>query len=399
MNKDPKVTEVECFFLRYPIPESIRYEYSGGVVENMDIAIIRVTCDTGEYGLGEVTFGQFCSYPVQGLVQHFRNLLIGLSVHNINKAWSLMYGSSIFWNRQGLGIGVMGGINIAMYDLLGKYLDLPVYQLLGGAVRETVGIYASNGLFNDPESLIKDVKRARSMGFNSYKMRVVHPETIISQVAAFRKEFGYKMDLIVDAVQGSCATPWSIAISKQMAKELESFKIVWFEEPCRVENIQGYQEIRRSTSLNIAGAESIPTARAFQPYIEKGAFSVVQFDIGTSGFSESMKIANLADVYNYPVAIHSWGSIISILSGIHLALSLTNCVKTEYCFMDHPFNELLSIENLKIEQGYVSKPRFPGLGVTFDESLLKRFPYPDSDQPNTMISVEDKEIQIVSYKL
>ncbi len=369
----------------------------GGVVENMDIAIIRVTSDTGEYGLGEVTFGQFCYDPILGLVKHFKNLLIGTSVSKINKGWNVMYNSSIFWNRQGLGIGVMGGINIAMYDLLGKTLGLPVHQLLGGAVRDRIGIYASNGLFNNPESLIADAKRAQSMGFNAYKMRVVHPETIISQVESFRKEFGNEIDLIVDAVQGSCSTPWSNAISKKLAKELEPFNILWFEEPCRVENINGYLEVRQATNLNIAGAESISTAREFRPYIERNAFGIVQFDIASSGFTEGLKIASLADTYNYPVAIHSWGSIISIMAGVHLGLVLPNCTKTEYCFMDHPLNDLLSVQNVRVVNGYLSEPQLPGLGVVFNEELLDKYPYPFTSDKNTMISMEEREIQLASY--
>ena len=117
-------------FLRYHFPQEISYEYSGGVVENMDAALVRVSCDNGEYGLGEITHGEFCYEPVIGTIEHFKNFLIGKPVLEINRAWQDMYNSSLFWNRQGLGIGVMGGINIAMYDLAGKILKLPVYQLL-----------------------------------------------------------------------------------------------------------------------------------------------------------------------------------------------------------------------------------------------------------------------------
>ena len=379
--------------MRYPFPPPIKYEYSGGVVENQDVCLVRVTCDNGEYGLGEITHGQYCYHPITGLIEHFKQLLMGRPVLEINRAWEIMYGSSVFWNRQGVGIGAMGGINIAMYDLAGKLLGVPVYQLLGGLVRSRSRVYASNGLFRDKEPLIADAQRARAFGFTAYKMRVVTPESVIPLVAAF-KEAMPGMDLIVDAVQGSCSVPWSVSVSKKLAKRLEKYNVLWFEEPCRVENIEGYVEMRRSTLLNIAGAESLPTAEAFRPYLEREAFGVVQFDNSTSGFTEGLRIASLAAVHQRPVAIHSWGSIVSAMTGLHMALVIPNCAITEYTFMDHPLNDLLSVEPIRPKNGCIEAPKTPGLGVKFDDAFLESYPYVPS--PNTMISVAEHDIQLAT---
>lgn len=360
----------------------------------MIIGLIKITDSEGEYGLGEVTHAQFTHQPIIGLVEHFKNILIGLEISQINHAWEKMYGSSVFWNREGIGIGVMGGINIAMYDMLGKNLKLPVYQLLGGINKEKIKIYASNGLFISSDDLIKDAKKAYDMGFRIYKMRVVTPETIVNLVKEFKKEFSNKMDLIVDAVQGSTANPWATKVSINLAKQLEKYKILFFEEPCRVENIEGYKEIKKSTNLNIAGAESIPTARAFKPYLESEAFDIVQFDIATSGFTEGRRIADLAYVYNKPIALHSWGSAISIMAGIHFSLTIPNSAFTEYCFMDHPLNNLLFENNtIEIKEGYIKKPETYGLGVKFDEKIIEKFPY--KEKINTMIVTNDNDIQLV----
>jgi L-alanine-DL-glutamate epimerase-like enolase superfamily enzyme len=344
--------------------------------------------------LGEVTHAQFTHKPIIGLVEHFKNILIGLEIGKINNAWEKMYGSSVFWNREGIAIGVMGGINIAMYDLLGKKLKLPVYQLIGGLVKEKIKIYASNGLFESSEDLIKDANKAYDMGFRIYKMRIIKPDTIVSLVKDFKKEFANRMELIVDAVQGSTANPWANKVSINLAKELEKYKILFFEEPCRVENIEGYKEIKKSTTLNIAGAESIPTARAFKPYLQSEVFDIVQFDIATSGFTEGRRIADLAYVYNKPLAIHSWGSAISIMAGIHFSLTIPNSAFTEYCFMDHPLNELL-FDNSKFEilNGYVEKPKTYGLGVKFDEKILQKYSY--KEKINTMISTQEADIQLI----
>tara|TARA_Y100001970_G_scaffold291975_1_gene431323 strand:+ start:1566 stop:2744 length:1179 start_codon:yes stop_codon:yes gene_type:complete len=388
-----KIKNIEVFFLEYNFPKKLNYKYSAGVVENMIVPVIKVTDNKGDYGLGEVTHGQFTHKPIIGLVEHFRDLLKETDVENINHAWEKMYGSSVFWNREGIGIGVMGGINIAMYDLLGKKLKQPVYQLLGGINKEKIRIYASNGLFESGNALIKDAKKAFKLGFRAYKMRVVNPNTLINIVAKFKKEFNDKMDLIVDAVQGSAANPWATKVSINLAKELEKFNILFFEEPCRVENLQGYKEIKKSTTLNIAGAESIPTARAFKPYLDSSVFDVLQFDIATSGFTEGRRIADLAYINNKPIAIHSWGSAISIMAGIHFGLTIPNSSFTEYCFMDHPINNyLFKNKKINIKNGYVEKPNCYGLGVKFDKDLIKKFPY--KEKINTMISTNNNDISL-----
>ena len=133
-----KIKNIEIFFLEYPFPKKLNYKYSAGLVENMIVPIIKVTDNEDDYGLGEVTHGQFTHKPIIGLVDHFNALLKGTDIENINQAWENMYGSSVFWNREGVGIGVMGGINIAMYDLLGKKLQQPVYKLLGGVTKEKI---------------------------------------------------------------------------------------------------------------------------------------------------------------------------------------------------------------------------------------------------------------------
>jgi L-alanine-DL-glutamate epimerase-like enolase superfamily enzyme len=389
-----RIENIEIFFIEYPFPKNLNYQYSGGLVENMLVGLIKITDSDGEYGLGEVTHAQFTHKPIIGLVEHFKNILIGLEIGKINNAWEKMYGSSVFWNREGIAIGVMGGINIAMYDLLGKKLELPVYQLIGGLVKEKIKIYASNGLFESSEDLIKDANKAYDMGFRIYKMRIIKPDTIVNLVKDFKKEFANRMELIVDAVQGSTANPWANKVSINLAKELEKYKILFFEEPCRVENIEGYKEIKKSTTLNIAGAESIPTARAFKPYLQSEVFDIVQFDIATSGFTEGRRIADLAYVYNKPLAIHSWGSAISIMAGIHFSLTIPNSAFTEYCFMDHPLNELL-FDNSKLEilNGYVEKPKTYGLGVKFNEKILQKYSY--REKINTMISTQEADIQLI----
>ena len=388
-----KIKKIEVFFLEYTFPKKLNYKYSAGVVENMIVPVVKLTDSNNNYGLGEITHGQFTHEPIIGLIKHFSNLLKNSNSENINQAWEKMYGSSVFWNREGIGIGVMGGINLAMYDLLGKRMEMPVYKLLGGIQKEKIRIYASNGLFDNSKQLLEDATKAYSLGFRVYKMRVISPDSIIDLVKSFNKKFKSKMQLIVDAVQGSAANPWATKVSINLAKKLEKEEIVFLEEPCRVENLKGYKDIKKFTSLNIAGAESIPTARAFKKYLEEDVIDILQFDIATSGFTEGRRICDLAYIHNKPVAIHSWGSAISIMAGIHFGLTVPNVAFTEYCFMDHPINNyLFKNKKINIKNGYVEKPNCYGLGVKFDKDLIKKFPY--KEKINTMISTNNNDISL-----
>ena len=388
-----KVKKIEIFFLEYPFPKKLNYKYSAGVVENMIIPVVKLTDSNNNYGLGEITHGQFTHEPIIGLIKHFNDLLKNSETENINQAWEKMYGSSVFWNREGIGIGVMGGINIAMYDLLGKRMQIPTYKLLGGVQKEKIRIYASNGLFDNSRQLLEDAKKAYSLGFRVYKMRVINPDTILGLVKAFNKKFKNKMQLIVDAVQGSAANPWATKVSINLAKKLEKEEIVFLEEPFRVENLKGYKDIKKFTLLNIAGAESIPTARAFKKYLDEDVFDILQFDIATSGFTEGRRICDLAYIHNKPVAIHSWGSAISIMAGIHFGLTVPNVAFTEYCFMNHPINkELFENKKIQISNGETPKPKCNGLGVKFEDILSKKFPY--KEKINTMISTDNYNIKL-----
>jgi L-alanine-DL-glutamate epimerase-like enolase superfamily enzyme len=387
-----KIANIEVFFLRYEYPSELQYEFTGGRVEVMDLALVRVTGESGEYGLGELTFGQFAYEPIVGLVAHFERLLKGHPVAEVTRGWDIMYRASAFWNRAGLGIAVMGAINMAMYDLLGKVRGVPVHELLGGAVRDRARVYASAGLFSTPGPLIEDVKRARDFGFDGYKLRVVSTKTIIGQVTAFRDTVGTDMDLMIDAVQGAVAVPWSMGVARKLAHDLEPFSPAWLEEPVQIENLDGWASVRGSTSINVAGAESIPTAFAFRPYLERGAFDILQFDIATSAFTEGLRIGHLAAVHGVPVALHSWGTIVSIMAGIHMALVMPNCAITEYNFTKHPLNDLLLAEPIKIEDGHVAAPRAPGLGLRFDPEWVKQYPY--TPTRNTLTLVDEKDIQL-----
>jgi D-galactarolactone cycloisomerase len=200
------------------------------------------------------------------------------------------------------------------------------------------------------------------------------------------------MDMMVDAIQGAISVPWSVGVARKLAKDLEPFEPAWLEEPVAIENLDGWASVRNQTTINIAGAESIPTAFAFRPYLERGAFDILQFDIATAAFTEGTRIGHLAAVFGLPVALHSWGTIVSIMAGVHLALVMPNCAITEYNFTEHPLNDLLLAEPVKIVDGHIKAPQTPGLGLKFDPAWVEKYPYEAT--PNTLTLVDETDIQL-----
>jgi len=173
---------------------------------------------------------------------------------------------------------------------------------------------------------------------------------------------------------------------------MERYNVPWFEKPCRVENIKDYVEVRRTTSMTLARAERLPTAAAFKPNLDREAFGIETFDCSTSGFTDGLRITNLADVHHRPAAIHSWGSVVSALTGLQLALVMPSCAITEYGFMDHPLNDLPSVEPLRPKDGYFEAPTRSVLGLQFDDGRSQKHPYVATQ--NTMVSADEADIQL-----
>ena len=375
-----KITGVEAniFSYKYNIDET--WKWSGGQCIGRNLVLVKVKTDEGIEGYGEVGEEAFLPQSVKKIVEEqFSLMLIGEDPFNIEKIWHKMYMRSNHWGRKGLIIPIISGIDIALWDLVAKYLKQPLYKILGGACRDKIRVYASTGQEKPIKEIVEQVLMYKDMGFTAIKVRIGshsdldHDVELISEI---RKAIGTKIDLMADAGQSYNDNPWTDFTAINVAKKLERFDLFWLEEPLHPDNITGYKRLCNSTIIPIALGENEYTRFGFQQLIDQRAGDIFQPDVTRAGgFSECKKIAAMASAYQLPCAPHNFLNGISLMASLHFIASTANCIIMEYDCTANPLREILLKEPIILEEGYIELPKSPGLGVEVKEDLEKRFPF------------------------
>ncbi|SRR5579875_401270 len=376
-----KITDVNSIHLIYRNPEGRKHPWSGGYFDSWSSVLIQVVTDSSLTGLGEVYQGSCVSEAVPAFVNYFKQWLIGEDPLRIEYLWDKVYNLSAFWNRHGFPIGVLGGIDIALYDLAGKAACVPTYQLLGGAAHATMPMYYSAGCTASRDELLKEVREAVGSGFRAYKWRVVNPEEAGTLMREMRETAGDEFEIMVDAVQGSSPTPWPKDEVYRMAKAIEPFRPAWLEEPFRIENPELYAELRRAIPYPIAGAESATSLAEIERFLELDALNILQPDLTMAGgFTLAKRIAALAQARRLKLAQHCWGGGASLMANLHFAIAEPACVWVEHPKYTNPLREGLLREPLKFEHGEALPPTSPGLGIELTDEIVAKYAATDSER-------------------
>ncbi|HVE18311.1 MAG TPA: mandelate racemase/muconate lactonizing enzyme family protein, partial [Ilumatobacteraceae bacterium] len=301
--------------------------------------------------------------------------LVGQDARRVTRLWEEMYnGTRAHYalsrgrtfptlGRRGLNVAAMSGVDMALWDLLGKSLGAPVVDLLGGACRADMPLYASGG-WADTAGIGAELNGYAARGFSAVKMRVGvmdgDVETSIARVGAARSALGPAVGLMVDA-HGT----FSPSEAKRFAAGVEPFGVRWFEEPVSADDRRGAAAVRSSTTIAIAAGESEFTRFDFRDLIEIDAVDVLQPDLAIcGGLTEGRRIAALAEAYQLELAPHCWGSALSFTAGMTLAFASPAATVIEYSLGANPFLHELPEETIDVSDGRVVAPTRPGLGVT-----------------------------------
>ena len=397
-----KIDTVEVFLLRAPLGKA-KLWYSQSSIAERNSLLVKITS-------GDLSgWGEAGTYhppePVAAAIEHvLAKRIIGKSVQPTVISEEL-YAFSRDFGQRGTYVEAISGIDVALWDLLGKKLGVPVCKLLGGAFRTRIKVYATGCLYEhdgeDPstidvkesiEACAKEAKSFKDAGFRAVKMNVglLRVEDDIKRVASVRKAIGNDMKLMVDANHG-----YSVPTAVHMAKGIEQYNISWFEEPVVPEDIEGYRRVQSKTIIPIAGGEC-----SFMRYGFRDLFvgpngpcvDIAQPDIANSGgLSEFIKIATLASTFGVTLVPHVWGSGIGLAAGLHAVatLPLTPYTCNPAYMENEPVIEFDANPNVLRdeiivghlftlgEDGAVAVPMDkPGLGVTVDEEAIKRFHVP-----------------------
>ncbi len=274
--------------------------------------------------------------------------------------------------RRGLTISAMSGVDMALWDLLGKSLGVPVLQLLGGRCRDQMPAYASGG-WADVNGIGAQLQGYVDRGFNAVKMRVgVMDGTVANSVArvrAARATLGPDIGIMADA-HGT----YSVPEAKQFCRALEDCNLRWFEEPINADNPAGTAAVRAVTTMPISAGESEYTRFDFRTLIEANAVDVLQPDLAIcGGITEGRRIAELAATHQLELAPHCWGSAFSFMAGVSLAFASPAATIIEFSVGANPLLHDLVEEEIRAHDGMISAPERPGLGVTPRPEFIAQF--------------------------
>lgn len=351
-------------------------------------AHVRVYTDQGIVGQGESTDAATGSVP---LIRSFARMLIGQDPLNIEAAFERIRTSGIFAGAQGgQYVTALTGVEIALWDLAGKALGLPVWQLLGGKVRDRVRVYCDSGLremIPGDEGSLARIRQIRDLGFTAAKIDIddaMDParfdrvnwtasngeiDHMLAKIAFTRENYPKNVDLAVDMHGRYDATT-----GKRVAREVEKFKLLWLEEPVPPENIDAMRDIRASTGTPICCGENLFLRHGFRELLEKRAADIIMPDFQKcGGLLEARKIADMAHTYYVPVAPHAVTSPIGMMATAHVCAAIPNFLVQEWHWIDS-----LDLwrnwvkEGEIIQKGFIALPERPGLGVEMNEEAARK---------------------------
>jgi D-galactarolactone cycloisomerase len=387
-----KVTSIRTYAPRVPLGKD-RFSSSQCAFPERNSLLVRLETDDGLVGWGEG--GQYGPpEPVAACIQHVLGPhVLGRSPHEAGRLWEELYAGTRDFGQKGAYIEALSAIDIALWDLKGKSLGIPIHNLLGGAFRESIPAYATgcyyrgDDVLNHEASLQKLSEEAASYvraGFRLLKIKVglLSVEADGERVAAIRQAVGDKTGILVD-----CNHAYHAATAIRMGRVLERHGCLLFEEPVPPEDRDGYRRVRQMLEIAIAGGEAEYTRWGFRDLIEGGCVDVAQPDLCVSGgFSEWQKIIAIASAHGVPVMPHVWGSGIAVAAALHALAALAPMPHTanpvplqnepviEFDRNANPLRDDLLQGAITIgADGRVGVPQGPGLGVEVDEAVLRQF--------------------------
>ena len=346
---------------------------------------VRVETADGIVGWGEGTNFPGVQ-PIATAIGNLRSAVVGESAWDIEKLWNRMYRYLYYNGMGGVVMAAISAIDVALYDVVGKKMGVPVYRLLGGQVHEKLRVYANgwtDGVAKTPEALTTRTKELVAKGYTGckfdpfstspYNREVTREElrSAVMQVKAVREAGGPDYDIAID-VHGR----WNTKSTIEIIRALEPYRLFFYEEAVPPENIAAMVEVQRSVNVPLATGERIFGRHGFRELLEKQAVRIVQPDIArTGGITEFKKIAAMADTYYVPVAPHNPNGPICTIASLHACLSIPNFLILEFFEPDEEVFREMVVGGLRSDRGSVYPTTAPGLGINITEDFLRKYKF------------------------
>ena len=384
-----KITKITSHVLGYDLPETLGY--SQQYYKKRTSHIVEVETDEGVTGWGECFGPGNIAFANKGIVEKvIQPMVLGMQALDRDVIWHKVYNLMRDHGQKGMPLQALSGVDIALWDIAGKTANLPLYKMIGGAHRDKVEVYGY-GMMLRPENINSLISRfkeesaeIKEMGFKALKMKVgVGPRDDIKLIEAVRGGIGDNFRFMVDANHG-----YTTHDALYLGRAMEEFSPYWFEEPVAPEDLDGYRELRAALKVNISGGEAEFNRWGWRKLLESRGLDIAQPEVcALGGISEYLRVLALCHSHFTPVVNHVWGSAIAIATNLHLLAAMPPLPgglfpwepmlefdTTHNIFIDDLLTESLDLKKqVKANNGTVSLPVGPGLGVTPKRDFLNRF--------------------------
>jgi galactonate dehydratase len=371
-----KVTDVRTYFV----------DPGGG----KNWLFVKVETDAGIHGWGECYTQLDRDRAIEIHVQQLARYLVGRSPHSI-KHFTFMAYHDFAGKRGAMDFySALSGIEQALWDIVGKALNTPVYNLLGGACRDRIRVYANGWGGRTPEEMGRRARELVDRGFTAMKFdpfpgpwrtHISREEerAAVECVAAVREAVGPDVELLIE-VHRRLAPVHAVRV----ARMLEEFRPFWYEEPVSARNLDALAEVRRSIHLPVVTGEELYTKAEFREVFEEQAVDILNPDVcNCGGILELKEIAAMAEPYFVTMAPHNYNSTtIGLAATLQVCAAIPNFLITEYFVNFTARGDEISTSPLQVENGFIPLPTAPGLGLELDEAAMARYPYREYPRRN-----------------
>jgi len=381
-----RISSVRAFLLSFPFPEPIRLPFWGGerTILKRDAMFVRVAADNGLVGYAPGPGSEAARQAIERVIAPFLVDRVLADPDALRVQFLHGPGTDPEMAK------IYCSVEIALYDLTGKQTGLPVSELIGGRVRDSIRLYGSAGMYMPPEAYAAEAAAVAALGFRAYKMRpALGPEKDLEAVKLMRQAVGPDFDLMVDA-----HTWWrmgdrsyNLETVEDLARSMAAHRIAWLEEPLPPDDHAAYLRLKEKDIVPLASGEHEPSEESYLDLILTQAVDYVQMDVCCQG-GYAMGRRLFAEIARQGLrfAFHSWGTALEVMAAAHLGICWPDMVVEwlEYpCYSTptragmYPFPLAADIlkEPLQLDAGDLIVPRKPGLGVEVDESVVARYPW------------------------
>jgi L-alanine-DL-glutamate epimerase-like enolase superfamily enzyme len=365
-----RITKVEALPVTAMIDEPVRIATT--VFTEVRATIVRVTADEGLVGIGECLVRSAPRATASIVEDMLAPRIIGMDPMDAGSIWWEMFSAMrTRGHTKGVVLEAMSGIDVAVWDIIGKATGMPTFKALHGYGRRVLPAYASSIFMGDVAEMASQAERFMESGYRAMKIKIgADIDRDEEAVKAIRSAVGDSVKLMVD-----CNSAYDAGTAVRLGRRLEKYEIEWLEEPVPPYDLKGYEAVRAGQPIPLASGEGEFTTYGFRDLLATGAISYAQPDLGrVGGFTEGMRVAALAHASNVYLAPHTgMCSALNIVATMHFAAAAPGFFMFEFMEVNHPLMDIFTTPIPKPVNGVITPPSEPGIGVELDMGKLERW--------------------------